>query len=82
MEEGHFAVRRKESLFWSGTWSDLLIEQCLMRAGKTHGGLVNITRNESARTKWLLSAHVLAQYNEALRSITGTFTGTWSEQQL
>ncbi len=80
MEDGKFTVRRNEKLFWSGIWSDMTIEQCLMRAGKTQGGLINITHKESARTKWLLSAHVLAQYNEAIRSLTSTFTGTWSEQ--
>ncbi len=53
---------------------------CLMRAGKTQGGLINITHKESARTKWLLSAHVVAQYNDAIRSLTETYTGTWSDQ--
>ncbi|XP_006825155.1 uncharacterized protein LOC102805997 [Saccoglossus kowalevskii] len=58
----------------------MTIEQSLMRSGKTQGELINITHQESARTKWLLSAHIMAQYTEALRSLTGTFTGTWSEQ--
>ncbi len=58
----------------------MTIGQCLMRAGKTQDGLINITHKESARTNWFLSAHVLAQYNEALRSLMGTFTCTWSEQ--
>ena len=79
-EDGLFTVRRNSVLFWSGTWSDMIIEQCLMRAGKTHGGLINITHNDSARTKWLLSVHILAQYSDALRIITNTNTGTWSEQ--
>ena len=51
-----------------------------MRSGKTSGGLVNITHNESARTKWLLSAHVIAQYTDAIRDLTGIYAGTWSEQ--
>ena len=34
MEEGLFAVRRNDKLFWSGSWFDMTIEQCLMRAGK------------------------------------------------
>jgi hypothetical protein len=80
MHEGHFAVRRNAKLYWSGTWSDMTIEQSLMRAGKTQGGLINITHKESARTKWLLTAHIIAQYTHALRSLTDTFTGTWSEQ--
>ena len=64
----------------SGTWSDMIIEQSLMRSGKTHGALINIAHKESAQTKWLLTVHVIAQYNEALRSLTNIFTGTWSEQ--
>ena len=44
----------------SGTRTDITIEQSLVRYGKTHGGLVNITRKEFTRTKWLLSAHIVA----------------------
>jgi hypothetical protein len=29
---------------------------------------------------WLLNARVIAQYTDAVRSLTDTFTGTWSEQ--
>jgi hypothetical protein len=80
MRDGLFTVHRQDKLFWSGTWTDMTIEQSLMRAGKTQGGLINITHKESARTKWLLTAHVVAQYTDALRLLTGTYTGTWSEQ--
>ena len=30
MSDGLFSIRRNPSLFWSGTWTDLTIEQCLM----------------------------------------------------
>ena len=40
MQEGWFTIRQNEEPFWSGTWSDMTIDQCLMRAGKTHGGLM------------------------------------------
>ncbi|XP_071081970.1 uncharacterized protein [Haliotis cracherodii] len=72
MEAGLFTIRRNSKQFWSGTWSDMIIEQCLMRAGKTQGGLINITHKDSARTKWLLSAHIVAQYTDALRLMTNT----------
>jgi len=78
LEEGLFTVRRNKSLYWSGTWSDMAIEQCLMRAAKTSGGLINITHREAARTVWLLSAHVLLQYTDGLRAMTGCFAGSWS----
>ena len=80
MDKGLFTVRRNSSLFWSGTWTDMTIEQCLMWSAKTQGGLINITHNESARSKWLLSAHILAEYSEALRSQTGLTKGTLPEQ--
>ena len=51
-----------------------------MRSGKSQGGLINITHNDAARTKWLLSSHIVANYTEALRNLTGVTTGTWSEQ--
>ena len=51
-----------------------------MLSGKSTGGLINITHKEAARTKWLLSAHIVANYSEALRDLTGVKTGTWSEQ--
>lgn len=80
LNDGLFTVCRNSTQFWSGAWIDMTIEQCLMRAGKTEGGLINITHKEAARTKWLLTAHVMAQYTEALRYLTDTFSGTWSQQ--
>jgi hypothetical protein len=57
MKDGLFTVHRNKALFWSGTWTDMVIEQCLMRSGKTTGGLINITHREAAKTVWLLAAH-------------------------
>ena len=42
--------------------------------------LINITHKEAARTKWLLSSHVVANYSKSLRDLTGVKTGTWSKQ--
>ena len=52
-----------------------------MRSAKTEGGLINITHREAARIKWLLTAHIMAQYTEALRCLTVTYSGIWSQQQ-
>ena len=79
-KEGAFTISRNDKLFWSGTFTDQIIEQTLMRSGKSQGGLINITHNDSARTKWLLSSHLVANYTEALRDLTGVTSGTWSEQ--
>ena len=51
-----------------------------MLHGKGEGGLINITYKEVARTKWLLSFHIVANYSNALHDLTGVKTGTWSEQ--
>ena len=79
-QKGLFTIWRKDKLFWSGTFTDQVIEQDLMLSGKSEGGLINITHKEAARTKWLLSSHVFANYSNALRDLTGVKTGTWSEQ--
>ena len=50
LKEGAFTIHGNENLFWSGTWTDITFEQYLIRSVKMHGGLVNITHKESART--------------------------------
>ena len=52
----------------------------MTRYGKSHGGLINITRNDAAQTKWLLSSHIVANYAEALWDLTGVTTGRRSKQ--
>ena len=42
--------------------------------------LINITHKEAARTKWLLSSHVVANYSKSLRDLAGVKIGTWSKQ--
>ena len=52
-EQGFFTVRRSNKL-WAGIWTDMTIEQVLMRAMKTNGGL---TRGrgltESVISRWI-----------------------------
>ena len=38
VEYGYFTIRRTDKL-WSGVWSDMTIEQVLMRVMKASGGL-------------------------------------------
>ena len=52
----------------------------MILSGKREGGLINITHKEAVRRKWLLSSHVVANYSNTLRHLTGLKTGTWSEQ--
>ena len=52
----------------------------MIGSGKSQGGLINITHNDSARKKWLLSSHIVANYIEVSLDLTGVTTATSSEQ--
>ena len=56
-EHGYHTVRQSDR-YWTGLWTDLIIEQVLMRALKTSGGL---TRGrwftESVRSLWVNTMH-------------------------
>ena len=69
-EDGLFVVRRSDR-FWAGIWPDLSIEQIMMRALKSRGGL---TRGrgftESVRTMWVYTMHEGANYHNALCTST------------
>ncbi|XP_076806326.1 uncharacterized protein LOC143449882 [Clavelina lepadiformis] len=69
--EGHHVVRRTNRC-WAGLWTELTIEQCLMKSLKSRGGL---TRGrgltETQRLIWVLSAPACAQVNETMQEFTG-----------
>ena len=51
----NFTIRRSEK-FWSGVWSDLTIEQTVMRSMKSVGGLVHgRSMTEDVTNQWILS---------------------------
>ena len=79
-EKGLFTIWTKDKLLWSDTFTDHVIKQDLMLPGNSEGELINIAHKKAARTKWLLSSYVVANYSNALRDLTGLKTGTWSEQ--
>jgi hypothetical protein len=80
-QEGRHAVRRS-GRYWAGLWSDLVIEQTLMRSLKSRGGL---TRGrgfeENVRHLWVSSINYTAAVHEAMTSLSGVKVGT-SEQHL
>lgn len=58
---GFFTIRRSEK-FWSGVWSDMTIEQVLMRAMKTQGGLTHGRgMSESVLIKFILTMIILVE---------------------
>ena len=66
-EHGYHTVRRSDR-YWSGLWSDLIIEQVLMsRSGITRGRGVS----ESVRLLWVNSMHRCAGIHNAMGNLTG-----------
>ena len=63
---GYHAVRQSKR-FWSGLWSDLIIEQVMMRALKTSGGLTRGRgMSESTRNQWVSTAHDFANIHDSM----------------
>ena len=54
-------VMRHNAGLWNGTWSDMFIESTFMRYGHEAGGLVGLTLQPSAVSRWALSLHVTSQ---------------------
>ena len=68
---GYHTVRRSNR-FWAGLWTDLIIEQVLMRTIKSRGGLTrgrDVT--ESVRVMWVNSMHRCASVHNAMSNLTG-----------
>ncbi|CAH1155651.1 unnamed protein product [Phaedon cochleariae] len=81
VNEGYFTIRRSEK-FWCGIWSDMTIEQTLMRSMKSTGGLTHgrgIT--DSVLAKWILAMPVLAEVSEAIENFCSVSFAT-SEQHV
>ena len=67
-----FHTVRRSSRFWAGLWTDLTIEQVMMRSIKSRGGLTRgrgVT--ESVRTLWINSTHRVSGIHEAMTTLTG-----------
>lgn len=80
-ESGFFAIRRSDR-YWSGVWSDMTIEQVLMRAIKVSGGLTRgrgITPSTLAR--WVDALPLCLGICNALEDFTGIHPQT-SEQHV
>ena len=70
IERGFHSVRRS-SRYWAGLWTDLIIEQVMMRSIKSRGGLTRgrgIT--ETVRLQWIYSMHKCAGVHDAMTTIT------------
>ena len=69
--DGHHAIRRSDR-FWAGLWSDLIIEQTLMRSLKCKGGLTHGRGfTDEVRNLWVWSINHSASVHEAMSSLSG-----------
>ena len=70
-----FHALRKSNRYWAGLWTDLVIEQVMMRYIKSQGGLTRgIGITESVRLQWILSMHKCAGIHEAMTMMTNMKT--------
>ena len=70
-EDGYHIVRRSDR-YWAGLFTDLIIEQVLMRSVKTHGGLTRGKgMTETQRLQWVLSMPACANINDAMQKFSG-----------
>lgn len=66
--KGSFTIRRSDK-FWSGLWSDLTIEQKLMRSMKTYGGLTQGRGiSDSVLARWTTGMVFMVNICEELES--------------
>ena len=75
-----FHVVRRSSRYWAGLWTDLAIEQVMMRSIKSRGGLTKGRgMTEAVRLQWIYSMHKCAEIHNAMTAITD-LQHTTSEQ--
>jgi len=66
-----FHIVRRSDRFWAGLWTDLIIEQVMMRAVKILRGLTRgIGVSENVRVMWINSMHWFASVHNAMCTLT------------
>ena len=76
--EGYHTIRRKKR-YWAGLWSDLVIEQVVIRSLKSRGLTRGKGMTDSVRHQWVHSMHRCASVHNAMTILTELGTHT-SEQ--
>ena len=78
---GNHAIRRSNR-YWAGLWSDLIIEQTLMRSVKSRGGLTRGRgMEENVRELWISSMSYCAAVHEAMTTLTGVKVSSSEQHQ-
>ena len=69
-ENGYHIIRRSNQ-YWTGLWSDLVIEPVMMMLIKSRGGLTRGRgMTESVRHQWVYTNHACAAIHDAMTKIT------------
>lgn len=67
---GYHTIRRTDR-FWAGLWSDLVIEQVMMRSIKSAGGLTRGRGfSQSVRHQWTYTAHHCAPIHDSMTKLS------------
>ena len=70
VESGYFTIRRSDK-FWGGVWSDMTIEQVLMRVIKTSGGLTGGRGiSDSTLARWIKALPLTVALCNSLEDFT------------
>ena len=73
---GFHTVRRADR-YWAGLWTDLIIEQVMMRSIKSRGGLTRGRgMTESVRLCWVYSMHKCAAIHHSMTELTKCYHKT------
>ena len=77
--KGGFSVNSTGKCF-TGVATDQALEQTLNKDSKTSGGLVGISNNDEARTKWFLTSHFRAHLLSVQRELCKSAVGAYSSK--
>ena len=81
LEDGYHTIRRS-NCFWAGLWSDLIIEQVMMRLIKSRRSLTTGRGfTDSSCHQWVHTTHECAVIHEAMTNVTQLTTSS-SEQHI
>ena len=72
--EHDFHTIRRSDRVWAGLWSDLVIEQALMRTLKDRGGLTGGRGMTEAVRLWVYSMHKCSEIHGVMSEITNAKT--------
>ncbi|KYN50525.1 hypothetical protein ALC57_00165 [Trachymyrmex cornetzi] len=81
---GHYLYGKSSQLnkYWSGIWSDMTIEQVLMKSMKSAGGLTHGRGiSDSVLCKWILSSIILTEISNEMENFCNVCYST-SEQHV